>query len=92
MIRTRNLFFTKTAIATYISFLGLCTALSPNVESLLTRGKTPAEQANLRDWVAIFVGTFGALGTLAARYDAGGVHTPKYLLGRDEIPTVPPLQ
>lgn len=83
MTRTRNLFFTKTAIATYVSFLSLMTAVSPNIEALVTRGKTDTEKANLRDLIAIVVGTFSALATLVARYDAGGVHTPKYLPGND---------
>lgn len=91
MTRTRNLFFTKTAIASYISFLSLCTAVSPNIEALLTRGKTPAQQANSRDWIAIFVGTCGALGTLAARYDTGGVYTPKYFPGEDPEDAEKPL-
>lgn len=87
MSRTRNLFFTKTAIATYISFLSLAVAVSPNVEALVTRGKSDTEKANLRDLIAIVVGTFSALGTLVARYDAGGVYTPKYLPGNDsEMP------
>lgn len=83
----RNLLLTKTAIGVYVSFFSLAVAVSPNIEALITRGKTDADKANLRDLIAIVVGTFSALGTLAARYDAGGVYTPKYLPGDDpEMP------
>lgn len=92
MSRTRNLFFTKTAIGVYVSLLSLGIAVSPNIEALLTRGKNDTESANLRDLIAITVGTFSALGTLIARYDAGGVYTPNGLPGQDKIPNIEPLQ
>lgn len=85
----RNLFLTKTAIGIYITFLSSLVAVSPNIESLLTRGKSDTDRANYRDAIAIVVGIAGASLALFGRYDAGGVYTPKYLPGDDPLP---PLQ
>jgi hypothetical protein len=79
----RNLFLTKTALGVYISLIGLFTAVSPNIEALLSRGKTDTEKMNIRDWFAIVVGTTGAASTLLGRYLAGGCYTPKGVIGAD---------
>jgi hypothetical protein len=88
----RNLLFTKTAIGCYVSLCATILAVSPNIESLIIRGKSDTDKAVLRDYFAIVIGTIGAVGTLIGRYQAGGTYTPKYLPGQDEIPTIPPLQ
>jgi len=79
----RNLFFTKTAIGSYVAFLATLTAVAPNIEGILTRGKSEAEKLNIRDGFAIVIGFVGFAGTLLGRYDAGGVYTPKGLIGED---------
>lgn len=86
----RNLFLTKTALGAYIALSATLTAVSPNIEGLLTRGKSDIEKMNTRDWFAIVTAVAGVLGTLAGRYDAGGTYTPKYLPGED--PPVPPTR
>jgi hypothetical protein len=86
----RNLFLTKTAIGVYVSFAALWLGIAPNVEGLITRNQTEKGRLNTRDYIAIITGVVGAIGTLAARYDAGGTYTPKYLPGDD--PLDPPLQ
>jgi hypothetical protein len=85
----RNLLLTKTALGVYVSLCATILAISPNVESLITRGRTDTDKAILRDYFAICIGTVGAIGTLAGRYYAGGTYTPKYLPGEDPLP---PLQ
>jgi hypothetical protein len=82
----RNLFFTKTAIGVYVSFAALWLGIAPNVEGLITRNQTEKGRLNTRDYIAIITGVVGAIGTLAARYDAGGTYTPKYLPGDDQDP------
>lgn len=79
----RNLFSTKTALGIYISFAATIIAVSPNIESLLTRGKTDTDKANLRDTLAIVFAIVGSTGGLTGRHSAGGVYTPKYFPGED---------
>lgn len=79
----RNLFLTKTVLGAYISLLATLTAVAPNIESLLTRGKSEADKMTVRDWFAIATAVAGTMGTLIGRYDAGNVYTPKYLPGED---------
>lgn len=86
----RNLLFTKTALGVYVSLCATILAVSPSIESLITRGKTDTDKAILRDYFAIAISTIGAIGTLAGRYHAGGTYTPKYFPGEDPIET--PLQ
>lgn len=81
----RNLLLTKTAIGVYVSLCATILAVSPNIESLIIRGKTDTDKAILRDYFAIVIGTVGSIGALAGRYQAGGVYTPKYLPGEDPI-------
>ena len=85
----RNLLFTKTAIGVYVSLCATILAVSPNIESLVGRGKSDTDKAILRDYFAIVISAIGAVGTLIGRYDAGGTYTPKYLPGEDPLP---PLQ
>lgn len=85
----RNLLFTKTAIATYVSLCSLLIAVSPNIEALASRKATPDQKANTRDWIALGVGVASAVGTLLARYGAGGTYTPRGIPGDDPVP---PLQ
>lgn len=87
----RNLFFTKTALGVYISLCATILAVSPNIESLITRGKTDTDKAILRDYFAIVISAIGSLGTLAGRYYAGGTYTPRYLPGEDIVSNVKPL-
>jgi len=56
---------------------------------LIGRNQSETDKLNTRDYIAIITGVVGAIGTLAARYDAGGTYTPKYLPGDDQDP---PLQ
>jgi hypothetical protein len=79
----RNLLLTKTAIGAYISLLATLTAVAPNIEGLISRGKSDNEKMNIRDAFAIILGITSAVGTLVGRYDAGNVYTPKYLPGED---------
>jgi hypothetical protein len=79
----RNLFLTKTAIGVYLSLLATVSAIAPNIESLLTRGKSDNDKMNARDYIAIVVAINGAIVSLFGRYNAGGVYTPKYLPGED---------
>ena len=81
----RNLFLTNTAFGVYISFLSLIIAIAPNVTSLVSRGKTDIQKANIVDIIAITTGTAGAIATLIGRYNAGGTYTPKYLPGDDPL-------
>lgn len=85
----RNLLLTKTAIGVYLSLCATILAVSPNIESLISRGKSDIDKANIRDSFAIALGTISAIGTLIGRYQAGGTYTPKYLPGDDPLP---PLQ
>lgn len=80
----RNLLLTKTAIGVYVSLCATILAVSPNIENLLTRGKSDAEKSNIRDGFAIVIGVVGAVGTLIGRYGAGGTYTPNYLPGQDQ--------
>jgi hypothetical protein len=86
----RNLFLTKTAIGIYMTFLSSLVAISPNIESLITRGKSESDKANVRDTIAIVVGLIGATTALVGRYSAGGVYTPDGMPGDDRIPKPPP--
>lgn len=79
----RNLLLTKTAIGVYVSLCATILAVSPNIENLLTRGKSDVEKSNIRDGFAIVIGVIGAVGTLIGRYNAGGTYTPNYLPGQD---------
>jgi hypothetical protein len=79
----RNLLLTKTAVGAYISLLATLTAVAPNIEGLLARGKSEADKMSIRDWFAIATAVAGTMGTLIGRYDAGNVYTPKYLPGED---------
>lgn len=81
----RNLLLTKTAIGVYVSLCATILAVSPNIESLISRGKSDADKAVLRDYFAIAISAIGAIGTLAGRYQAGGTYTPKYIPGEDPI-------
>lgn len=87
----RNLLLTKTALGIYISFTATIIAVSPNIENLITRGKTDAEKANLRDGLAIVFAIVGSTGALAGRHNAGGVYTPKYFPGEDPEDSEKPL-
>lgn len=80
----RNLLLTKTAIGAYVSLCATLLAVSPNIENLLTRGKSDAEKSAIRDYIAIIVGVVGTVGTLVGRYSAGGTYTPNYLPGDDQ--------
>lgn len=86
----RNLFLTKTALGAYIALFATLTAVSPNIEGLLARGKTDAQKADIRDYFAIVTALIGMSSTLAGRYAAGGTYTPKYLPGED--PPIPPTR
>jgi hypothetical protein len=79
----RNLLLTKTAIGVYVSLCATILAISPNIENLISRGKSDTDKANIRDGIAIVVSAIGAVSTLIGRYDAGGVYTPKYIPGED---------
>lgn len=79
----RNLFLTKTAIGSYIALCATLTAVAPNVEGILTRGRSEPDKLNIRDGFAIVVSFIGLTSTLLGRYQAGNVYTPKYLPGED---------
>lgn len=79
----RNLFLTKTALGSYLALIATFTAVAPNVEGLMSRGKSDTEKMNIRDAFAIALGIISTVGTLVGRYDAGNVYTPKYLPGAD---------
>lgn len=83
----RNLLLTKTAIGIYISFCSTLVAVAPNIENLISRGKTELDKANIRDVTVIAVAAIGAIGgaigSFAGRYHAGGTYTPKYLPGEN---------
>ena len=81
----RNLLLTKTAIGCYISFIATMIAVSPNIESLLTRGKSEVEAQSSRDKLAIVVAIAGTISTLMGRYNIGDTYTPRGLPGRDEV-------
>ena len=85
----RNLLTTKTALGVYVSICATLLAVSPNIESLIARGKTDIAKADIRDTIAIVTGIVGAIGTLAGRHSTGDTYTPKYLPGQD--PENPPL-
>lgn len=89
----RNLFLTRTAIGAYISIIALFTSVAPNIEGLISRGKSESEKMNVRDWIAIALGITGTTGTLMGRYLAGNVYTPKGIPGVDppvDLPVDPP--
>lgn len=88
----RNLLLTKTAIGAYLSICATVLAVSPNLENIISRGKSDLDKANIKDAFAIVVGVVGSIGTLVGRYQAGGTYTPKYLPGEDPAPLIPPLQ
>jgi hypothetical protein len=87
----RNLLLTKTALGIYVSFTATLLAVSPNIESLIVRGKTDTDKANLRDALAIVFAVVGATGAMAGRNSAGGVYTPKYFPGEDPEDSEKPL-
>ena len=91
-VSNRNLLLTKTAMGCYVSLAATFIAVSPSIESLLSRGKTDTEKANTRDLIAIAIGIIGGAGTLTGRYKVGDVYTPALIPGRDKIPPLPPLQ
>lgn len=85
----RNLFLTRTAIGAYISIIALFTSISPNIEALISRGKSESQKMDIRDWFAIALGITGTTSTLIGRYLAGNVYTPKGIPGIDP-PDKPP--
>ena len=80
----RNLLLTKTAIGVYVSLCATILAVSPNIENLVSRGKSDVEKSNIRDGFAIVIGVIGAVGTLIGRYSAGGTYTPTRFPGEDQ--------
>lgn len=84
----RNLLLTKTALGVYVSLCATILAVSPNIESLISRGKNDADKSIIRDYFAIVISIVGAASTLIGRYDAGGTYTPKYIPGSDPIPPI----
>ena len=79
----RNLFLTKTAVGVYVSLCATILAISPNIENLISRGKSDVDKSNIRDGFAIVIGIVGAVGTLIGRYSAGGTYTPTHFPGED---------